>query len=189
MDNKEFREKLNLDELYTNKKTDFQNKLKVYQKILSRVHKKIKFASKQRNNDDYCFFVIPEFILGTPKYDVGACTAYLIKTLQENGFQTKYTYPNLLFISWKHYIPDYERQKIKDETGMKIDGFGNVIKKKRNNEMNSNDPNSSLLSLKDRSKTTKSILKKKDYKPIESYKPSGVIYSNDLIKKINNISQ
>ena len=80
-------------------------------------------------------------------------------------------------------------KKIKDETGMKIDGFGNVIKKKRNNEMNSNDPNSSLLSLKDRSKTTKSILKKKDYKPIESYKPSGVIYSNDLIKKINNISQ
>jgi len=72
---------------------------------------------------------------------------------------------------------------------MKIDGFGNLIKKKQNNGGNSNDPNSSLFSLKDKSKTTKSILKKKNYKPIESYKPSGVIYSNDLIKKINNVSQ
>ena len=180
--NKEFREKINLDELYSNKKVEFQNKVKIYQKILTRIHKKIKHTSKQKNNDEYCFFLIPEFILGTPKYDIGACTAYVIQKLQENGFQTKYTYPNLLFISWKHYIPDYERQKIKDETGMKIDGFGNLIKKKENNNKNS------LLTLKDTTKKSISN-KKKDYKPIESYKPSGVIYSNDLIKKINTITE
>ena len=98
--NKEFREKINMDELYSNKKVEFQNKTKIYQKILARIHKKIKHTSKLKNNDEYCFYLIPEFILGTPKYDVGACTAYVISKLEENGFQTKYTYPNLLFISW-----------------------------------------------------------------------------------------
>ena len=180
--NKEFREKINMDELYSNKKVEFQNKTKIYQKILARIHKKIKHTSKLKNNDEYCFYLIPEFILGTPKYDVGACTAYVISKLEENGFQTKYTYPNLLFISWKHYIPDYERQKIKDQTGMKIDGFGNVIKKKSSN----NNPN--LLTLKDTNKKSV-VTKKKNYTPITSYKPSGVIYSNDLIKKINNITE
>ena len=43
-----------------------------------------------------CWFVIPEFMLGLPKYDTGACTAYLMGKLEENGFIVKYTYPNLL---------------------------------------------------------------------------------------------
>ena len=48
----------------------------------------------------------------------------------ENGFLVKYTYPNLLFISWRHYIPSYKRIEIKKRYGFKIDGFGNLVKEK-----------------------------------------------------------
>ena len=54
---------------------------------------------------------------------------YVINKLTENGFQVKYTHPNLLWISWQHYIPHYERANIKKQYGVSIDGFGNVIKK------------------------------------------------------------
>jgi hypothetical protein len=193
--NDKFREKINLDELFTQDKTETNNKTKLYQKILQRVHNKIKLTSRQRNNMKCCWFVIPEFILGLPKYDIGACTAYLMDRLDENGFIVKYTYPNLLFISWNHYIPDYERMAIKKEQGISIDGFGNIIKKKSkgrdddgnpNNLMLKNAPESSSNSSNGRSK--KSILKKNDdkYKSIHSYKPGGLIYSNDLINSVNS---
>ena len=87
--NDDFREKLNLDDLYSNKKEEFQGKIKVYQNLLARVHKKIKHTSRQRNNDCYCFYVIPEFIFGIPKYDVAACTSYIIQKLQENQARSK----------------------------------------------------------------------------------------------------
>ena len=42
--NDDFREKLNLDDLYSNKKEEFQGKIKIYQNLLARVHKKIKIS-------------------------------------------------------------------------------------------------------------------------------------------------
>ena len=46
--------------------------------------------------------------------------------LKENGFNIRYTHPNLLFISWKHWIPQYVRTEIKKKTH----DFGdNVINK------------------------------------------------------------
>tara|TARA_B100000674_G_C37959114_1_gene971100 strand:+ start:1487 stop:2074 length:588 start_codon:yes stop_codon:yes gene_type:complete len=185
-----FREKLNLDELFTQNKTESNNKIVVYQKILQRVHNKIKLTSRQRNNMKCCWYVIPEFILGLPKYDTGSCTGYLMNKLDENGFIVKYTYPNLLFISWNHYIPDYERMAIKKEQGISIDGFGNIIKKKKKNEDDGNFNNLMLKNAPESSSDKKGILKKpKDdkYKSINTYKPKGLIYSNDLINSINNV--
>ena len=183
-----FREKLNLDELFTQDKTNNNNKTKVYQKILQRVHNKIKLTSRQRNNMKCCWFVIPEFILGLPKYNIQLCTQYLMEKLDDNGFIMKYTYPNLLFISWNHYIPDYERIAIKKEQGISIDGFGNVIKKKK--EKDDSNPNSLMLKNAPENTTSKKgILKKSNndkYKSINTYKPGGLIYSNELINSINN---
>ena len=38
--------------------------------------------------------------------------------LTENGFIVKYTHPNLIFISWQHYIPYYERQEYKKKQAL-----------------------------------------------------------------------
>lgn len=174
MDIGNWQEKLNLDDLYVRSRELYINRLKTYQKILSRAHKKIKITSRQKHNDHFCFFLVPEFLVGIPTYDIFTCITYLIDQLTKNGFEVKYTHPNLIFISWKHYIPLYQRLEIKKKYGIKIDGFGNLVKEKQEEEKN---------------KKINSILptgNKKNFTAISSYKPTGnLIYGQDLIKRIN----
>jgi hypothetical protein len=178
-----FSEKLNLDELYKQQKITNDHKIKIYQKILGRIHNKIKHISRIRNNNKFCVYILPEFILGVPRYDMNTCTMYVIEKLTKNGFNIKYTHPNLLWISWQHYIPNYERSNIKKKYGVSVDGFGNVIKKSEKKK----DTNSMLL--RDKSPNLKSILKNKneDYTKISTYKPTGnLIYNEKLLKTIEN---
>jgi len=184
-----FNEKLNMDELYKQKQQSEEHKLKIYQKILARVHKKIKTISRMRNSDRFTFFILPEFILGIPRYNMVECTSYVIEKLIDNGFMIKYTHPNLLFISWQHYVPHYQRAQIKKKTGVSIDGYGRVVNKKNKKE----DDNINTLLLKNVSKEeNKGILKKennKNYKEISSYKPTGnLIYNTKLLKKIVDVT-
>ena len=180
-----FNEKLNLDELYERTRETSQTKIKTYQKILARIHTRIKAISRQRNNNKFCMFVIPEFILGIPRYDIAECTNYVIEKLTDNGFQIKYTYPNLLFISWQHYIPKYQRSEIKKKTGVAIDGFGNVVTKNNKNNKDNSNPNSLLLM--DKNVKIKDGKKKpSNYKSTSSYKPTGnLIYNTNLLEKID----
>lgn len=179
-----FSEKLNLDELYKQQKITEDHKLKIYQKILGRIHNKIKHTSRIRNNNKFCVYILPEFILGVPRYDINTCTTYIIEKLTKNGFNIKYTHPNLLWISWQHYIPHYERANVKKKYGVSIDGFGNVIKKENKKKEDTN----SLL-LREKPSSLKSILKNKndDYKKISTYKPTGnLIYNTNLLETIEN---
>ena len=180
-----FNEKLNLDELYERTRETSQTKVKKKKKILARIHTRIKAISRQRNNNKFCMFVIPEFILGIPRYDIAECTNYVIEKLTDNGFQVKYTYPNLLFISWQHYIPKYQRSEIKKKTGVAIDGFGNVVSKKNKNNRDDSNPNSLLLM--DKNVKTKDGKKKpSNFKSTSSYKPTGnLIYNTNLLEKID----
>ena len=120
--------KLNMDELYTKKQQQDMNILNNYNKILVRIHNKIKYISKQLVNDQCCWYVMPEMMIGIPKYDVKDCTAYVIEKLRDNGFVIRYTHPNLLFISWKHWVPSYVRSEIKKKTGQQVDEYGNLVK-------------------------------------------------------------
>jgi hypothetical protein len=118
-------------------------------------------------------------MIGIPKYNHEACTAYVIDKLRDNGFVVKYTHPNLLFISWQHWIPSYVRTEIKKKTGVVIDGYGNkVIKKDTDTELSAvNILNPASNKAKDQDR----------FKNIETYKPGGkLIYNDDLIKKINS---
>ena len=174
---------VNLDDLYRRTREIKQNRIKIYQMILQRAHRKIKYTSRQKFNDHFCFYFVPEFLVGVPTYDIATCISYLVEQLTTNGFIIKYTHPNLLFISWKHYIPSYERIEIKKKFGVKIDGFGNVLKEKKQED-------AEKLMLKGNLKTpANKVMVKKDYKPINTYKPTGnLIYGNDLIKRITTKS-
>jgi len=188
MDNN-FNEKLNLDDLYKQKKITQEHKIKIYQKVLARVHSKIKATSRMRNSEKFTFFLLPEFILGVPRYDMAECTSFVMEKLIDNGFMVKYTHPNLLFISWQHYIPNYQRAQIKKKTGVSVDAYGNVITKKNKKE---DDGNINNLLLKGSKEEKKGILKKgndKNYKDISTYKPTGnLIYNTKLIQKIEDVT-
>ena len=151
--------KLNLDELFKRRMSSNILTVKSYNTVLERIHKRVKTTSNQRNDNQSCWYVVPEVLIGAPKYDIRPCIAYLVKELEENGFRVQYTHPNLLFLSWAHWIPDYVRLEVKKQTGTQIDGFGDVKKEEK---------------------------KEKDkFNSIDSYKPSGrFAYSEDLFRKI-----
>ena len=187
IDNEDVSLKLNMDELYTKKQQQDLNVLNNYNKILVRIHNKIKYVSKQLINDQCCWYVVPEMMLGIPKYNHKDCTAYVIQKLRENGFIVRYTHPNLLFICWKHWIPTYVRNEVKKQTGNQIDEYGNIINKKHEDENlvndNNDDNNYNNLIINNRNKNNKT---KSEYKDVKSYNPSGnLIYSNNLLKKLD----
>ena len=190
IDNEDSSLKLNIDELYSKKQQQDLNVLKNYNNILVRIHNKIKYISKNIINDNCCWYIMPEMILGIPKYDHRDCTAYVIEKLRINGFIVRYTHPNLLFISWKHWVPSYVRTEIKKKTGNSIDENGNIINEDSiiNNNNNNNNNNSALSSVNSEHmlfSNNKSI-KTTSYKDIKTYKPSGnLIYNNSLLEKIN----
>lgn len=177
--------KLNLDELYNKKQQQDLNVLNNYNKILQRIHNKIKYVSKNIVNDNCCWYLMPEMVIGVPKYDYKDCTAYIIDKLRTNGFIVRYTHPNLLFISWRHWVPTYVRNEIKKKTGNAIDEYGNIV---INDEKNTNISTPSVENkdnlLFSNNKQIKNI-NTKDYKDIKSYKPSGnLIYNNSLLEKL-----
>jgi hypothetical protein len=153
-------EKINLDELFEQKKQSSILTVKSYNVVLTRIHQRIKTASRQRSAGDCCWFIVPEVLIGVPKYDIRPCIAYLVKELTENGFVVKYTHPNLLFISWAGWIPDYARDQFTKQTGVMIDGFGKEVK-------------------------TEKEKREAKYKSTDTYRPTGKFaYSEELFQKI-----
>ena len=130
--------------------------------------------SRQRNNEQFCTFLVPEVIIGVPKYNNAECIAYLINKLEENGFAIKYTHPHLLFISWKQWIPGFVRTEIKKQTGMVVDGRGALTERTEQATAGTpavpDAPNKLLLTGGLRTKPKK---EEKEFKDIKSYVPSG----------------
>ena len=177
----EFSEKINIDELYEKKRQIDQNKLELFKKILNRIHVRIKTTAKQNVHEKFCWFVVPEMIIGVPKYDQPGCIAYLMNVLKENGFNVRYFHPNTLFICWDHWVPSYVRSEIKKKTGVQINEYGQIIEKEGEKE-EGEDPTQQLGT-----NSVEQIKNSKKYTPINSYKPSGkLVYSEDLLNKIEN---
>ena len=183
----DFSEKLNIDELYEKKRKQDLMQLELCNKILNRIHVRIKTVSRQIKDEQFCWFIVPEIIIGVPKYDQAACIAYLMDKLTINGFNIRYIHPNTLFISWLHWVPSYVRSELKKKTGIIINEYGEKIDEdldENNKQFDSKDSN-------DLQKTPHLSLKgkqpKKEYTPIKSYRPSGnLVYDEDLLNKIEN---
>jgi hypothetical protein len=199
--------KINIDELYEKKQQHDMFTLGSYNKILTRIHNKIRYTSKQYIDNNFCWYLIPEVLLGIPKYDHRDCTAYVIDKLQENDFIVRYIHPNLLFISWNHWVPSYVRSEIKKKTGVVIDGRGNrididkddinnqsngILKNENDNivfNLSTKNINSGLNKNNNISTTGRGIQAnstQSQYRDINTYRPEGkLIYNDDLLKKLS----
>jgi hypothetical protein len=175
----EFSEKINIDELYEKKRQVDLSKLELFKKILNRIHVRIKTTAKHSIHEKFCWFVVPEVIIGVPKYDQAGCIAYIMNSLQENGFNVRYFHPNTLFICWEHWVPSYVRTEIKKKTGIVINEYGERIEEEKNDEDDEEE--------QQQGGGIQQIKNSKKYTPINSYKPSGkLVYSEDLLNKIGN---
>ena len=97
------------DKLIKEQKEREDRRHDTYNKILEKIEKKIVFASNA--NYYYTWYSIPEFIIGLPLYSLSDCKNYIIKKLNDNGFDTEFYEPNLLFIKW---FPKEKTDKSKD---------------------------------------------------------------------------
>lgn len=186
-----FSEKINIDELYEKKRQYDLNQMHLFNKLLNRIHVRIKTTSRQKMDELFCWFVVPEIMIGVPKYDQAACIAYLIDKLKNNGFNVKYIHPNTLFISWTHWVPDYVRTELKNKTGIIVNEYG-VRQDDGNNDhkliQETKDQPIFALNIKPTDMLQqKDKLPKKDYTPIKSYKPSGsLVYNDALLSQMND---
>ena len=179
----DFSEKINIDELYEKKRQIDVNKLELFKKILNRIHVRIKTTAKQSTAERFCWYVIPEIIIGVPKYDQGACIAYVMDTLQKNGFQVRYFHPNTVFISWDHWVPTYVRTEIKKKTGININEYGEKIEDEKGDDEEGEYQDVATKG----NPNLEQIKNSKKYTPINSYKPSGkLVYSEDLLNKLGD---
>jgi len=91
---------LRISDLYSKKNEKNLKRLEIYDSVLVKCHERIKYNSNFEKT--YCFFQIPEFIIGTPLYNINEMRKYIINSLKTNGFNILYVDPNWLFISWGH---------------------------------------------------------------------------------------
>ena len=182
----DFSEKLNMDELFEKKKQRDLDQLNIYNKVLNRIHIKIKTVSRQKTDEQHCWYIVPEVIMGVPRYDQGSCIAYVIDKLETNGFSVKYIHPNVIFICWKYWVPSYVREQLKKKTGLKVDEFGKPIQEKG---QENDDQIPKLLTNKMTNNSQGEVVQqeKKVYNSTKNYKPTGkLVYNEDLIDLLGN---
>jgi hypothetical protein len=85
-------------------------RLRSYNQLLNQIYVRIKHTSQLPGNPNYVLYTVPPFILGLPSMDLQDCIVYLVHTLRTGGFEVRFTYPNLLYISWAHYEQEYMRE-------------------------------------------------------------------------------
>jgi hypothetical protein len=86
-------------------------RLRAYDQILGQIHSRIKTTAELPGNPCYLLYTVPPFILGLPAIDLQDCIVYIVHQLRVGGFLVRFTYPNLLYISWAHYEQEYMREQ------------------------------------------------------------------------------
>jgi hypothetical protein len=102
---------LQVGDLYTKRQKRDTARLKAYNEILEQIYHRIRVSSQLPTHPAHLLYTIPPFIFGLPKIELEDCVVYLVYQLRSAGFEVRYTYPNLIFISWKHHEKNYLLQE------------------------------------------------------------------------------
>jgi hypothetical protein len=99
--------RLNPKDLFEKRARRDHARLRSYNQLLTQINQRIYSTSQMSGNANFITYTVPPFIFGLPKLDLQDCIVYLVYMLRQNGYDVRYTYPNLLYISWKHHEKDY----------------------------------------------------------------------------------
>lgn len=94
-------------DLYGKRVKRDQARLKTYNQLLEQIYTRVYSTSQMTGNANYIMYTVPPFVLGLPRIDMEDCIVYLVYMLRQHGYEVRFTYPNLLYISWKHHEKDY----------------------------------------------------------------------------------
>lgn len=120
---------IDIQSLFEKKVSREEMRLKVYDKVLEKVHKRIKLAASVDGGSTFTTYTLPEVMIGQPLFNAEQCRSYIVTSLTKNGFRIKYTHPNFLMISWDHLRKEYETASrvIKTEQNELIDKHNQII--------------------------------------------------------------
>jgi len=90
---------INIHELNKERKLLKQKKQEIYKDILTKIHHKIKIVNKQKN---FCYYVVPKFVIGMPLFNIHKCSDYIYKELIDSGFKVTRIHYNYFLIYWGH---------------------------------------------------------------------------------------
>jgi hypothetical protein len=96
--NKKMDNSFSVYEIHKKQKKKLDNRNKIYNIILSRAYKSIKNAAETESQ--FCFFEMPEYLMGYSIYNMTECLLYVINKLSGNGYQVKYCHPRTIYITW-----------------------------------------------------------------------------------------
>ena len=99
--------KLEPKDLYDRRVRRDHARLRSYNTLLEQIYHRVYSTSQLSGNTSSVLYNVPPFILGLPKLDMEDCIVYLVWQLRQSGFEIRFTWPNLLFISWRHHEGDY----------------------------------------------------------------------------------
>jgi len=89
---------IDMKELHATINKQTLKRMELYDSILKKCHSRILYNSNLQRT--YCFYQVPEFVIGTPLYDILELRNYIMNSLKTNGFEILYIEPNWLFIYW-----------------------------------------------------------------------------------------
>lgn len=124
-------------EIHKKQKQKENYRLSIYKKIISRCYAKIKLAAESEKF--FCFYQMPEYIVGCPIYNMTECLMFIINELSSKGYNCKYCHPLLIYISWtpvektlklEHKKEEYNTNENKDLNFRSINDYkpsGNFI--------------------------------------------------------------
>ena len=94
---------INIYTLNTNRDLRAKKRQEFFRKILNKCYNRIKTISKKRT---FCFFKIPNIVIGIPIFDIRKCRDYIFEILIKKGFKVSQIKDQFLLIYWGH-IPSY----------------------------------------------------------------------------------
>lgn len=99
--------RLNPNDLFERRMKRDHARLRAYNQLLTTIHQRIYTTSQMSGNANFITYTIPPFIFGLPKLDLQDCVVYLVYMLRQSAYEVRFTYPNLLYISWRHHEKNY----------------------------------------------------------------------------------
>jgi len=97
--------------LYAEEAKRDSTRIRIYNNVLQQIYNKIKAIARIPGNEKALWYVVPEFIPGTPRFDIGDAVLYIVWNLRNIGYVVEYTHPNLLYITWKAHDEIYRKHE------------------------------------------------------------------------------
>jgi hypothetical protein len=97
--------------LYKEEAKRDSTRIRIYNMVLQQIYNKVKAVARVPGNEKSLWYVVPEFIPGTPRFDIGDAVLYIVWNLRNIGYTVEYTHPNLLFVSWRSHDEIYHKHE------------------------------------------------------------------------------